>query len=450
MARASVPVVQLSWSGLARPSSHPPASGACRSLDPRDKPEDDIAQLRKASGRGNGSGQRPLFRALAQDANETNALPRVEVGGKPGLLPFQQIAALRERKKIDAPDGIAADQIQPASIDLRLARKAYRVRSSFLPGKARTVLEQLEDLKQHEFSLDQGAVLEHGCVYVVKLQETLDLPPSISAVANPKSSTGRIDVFTRLISDRSEAFDWVEAKYTGELFAEIFPRTFSIKVRTGTRLNQLRFLRRSGSQDRYWRPELSDAELRKLDKKTPLVDGEPGRATIRNGLNVGVDLKGEGSKGLVGYRARKFADVLDVEQARPRQARLLGADPRQQGRPPHPASQRVLHPGLARAAAGAARVRRRDDPHRSDDGRVPRPLRGLLRSGLRLLRGWWRRLQGGARGAHLGDPVRARARADDRAARLRGAGRAADQALRVQGIASHYQGQGLKLSKHFK
>ena len=114
-----------------------------------------------------------LFSATGADADEAGALPRAEVGGKPGLLPFQQISALRDRKKIDAPDGIAPDQIQPASVDLRLARKAYRVRSSFLPGKARTVLEQLEDLKQHEFNLDQGAVLEHGCVYVVKLQETV-------------------------------------------------------------------------------------------------------------------------------------------------------------------------------------------------------------------------------------------------------------------------------------
>ncbi len=262
-------------------------------------------------------------------------------------------------------DGIAPDQIQPASVDLRLGRKAYRVRSSFLPGKAHTVLEQLEDFKQHEFSLDQGAVLEHGCVYVVKLQETLDLPPSISAVANPKSSTGRIDVFTRLISDNSEAFDWVEAKYSGELFAEIFPRTFSIKVRTGTRLNQLRFLRRSGSQDRYWRPELSDAELRKLDKKTPLVDGEAGRAAIRNGLNVGVDLQGDGQQGPRRLPRAQVRRRARRGKARPRQARLLGADPRQQGRAADPASQRVLHPGLARAAAGAARVRRRDDPHRS-------------------------------------------------------------------------------------
>jgi len=233
----------------------------------------------------------PLFRPkTALSGADSDGLPRIEVAGRPGLLPSQQIEALIGRKKMDAPDGIGADQVQPASIDLRLGRKAYRVRASFLPGKAHTVLQQLDKLKQHEFNLDAGAVLEQGCVYVVKLQERLNLPPSIAGVANPKSSTGRIDVFTRLISDRAEAFDWVESEYEGELYAEIFPRTFSIKVATGSRLNQMRFLRRAGRQDRYWRPELTDAQLRKLDKRTPLVDGEFVRANIRNGLNVGVDL----------------------------------------------------------------------------------------------------------------------------------------------------------------
>ena len=166
----------------------------------------------------------PLFGPKNPDGPaDGNDLPRIEVAGKPGLLPSQQIEALIGRKKIEAQAGIAPEQVQPASIDLRLGRKAYRVRASFLPGKSQTVLQQLDKLKQHEFSLDGGAVLEEGCVYVVKLQETLSLPPSISALANPKSSTGRIDVFTRLITDRTEAFDWVEAKYEGELYAEIFP-----------------------------------------------------------------------------------------------------------------------------------------------------------------------------------------------------------------------------------
>jgi dCTP deaminase len=245
--------------------------------------------------------------------SEEDALPRSEVGGKAGLLPSQHIEALLKRKKVRAADDIAADQVQPASLDLRLGAKAYRVRASFLPGRERSVLEQLATLKQHEIALDGGAVLEQGCVYLVELQEQLELPPTIAAIANPKSSTGRIDVFTRLIADHSEAFDWVEAGYCGPLYAEIFPRTFSIKVRKGSRLNQIRFLRRTGSQDRYWRPSLSDAELRAQDRKTPLIDGEAGKATIRFGLNVRVDLKGEGKGATIGYRALRYTEVLDVD-----------------------------------------------------------------------------------------------------------------------------------------
>jgi dCTP deaminase len=392
----------------------------------------------------------PLFGPkTAEPGADDNALPRVEVAGKPGLLPSQQIEALIARKKIEAPNGIAADQVQPASIDLRLGRKAYRVRASFLPGKSQTVLQQLDKLKQHEFSLDGGAVLEQGCVYVVKLQETLNLPPSISALANPKSSTGRIDVFTRLITDHTEAFDWVEAKYEGELYAEIFPRTFSIKVATGSKLNQMRFLRRSASQDRYWRPMLKDAELRKLDKKTPLVDGTVGGASIRNGLNVGVDLKGAGGKALIGYRALKFADVLDVEKRdhnkrdfwepihaskddrlilQPNEFYILASRERIQVPPEYAAEMIPIDPMMGEFRAHYAGFFDPGFGYGAEGGAGSKAVLEVRTLEVPFV------LEHGQTIARLVYEELA-----DRPAKIYG-----------QGIASHYQGQGLKLSKHFR
>jgi dCTP deaminase len=185
------------------------------------------------------------------------------------------------------------------------------VRASFLPGKDRTVGEQLRKLSLHEISLDGGAILERGCVYVVPLQESVALPPVISAVANPKSSTGRLDVFTRLITDKSEIFDTVGSGYVGRLYAEISPRTFSIKVKTGSRLNQLRFRKRSSSQTDYTDFRLRDAELEKVHSQTPLVDGTP---SIRNGLQLRVNLKRMNGSTLIGYRAQKFTDIIDLDQ----------------------------------------------------------------------------------------------------------------------------------------
>lgn len=245
--------------------------------------------------------------------SEQDELPKAHLPSKGGIFPSQAIKDLIHRGFLKTANGvdILDNQIQPASLDLRLGKKAYRVRASFLPGRGQTVQSQLASLALHEFSLEEGAVLERECFYVVEVEECLNLPDSVSCFANPKSSTGRLDVFTRLISDGAEIFDYVEPGYKGKLYVEISPRTFSIKVRSGSRLNQLRFRRRIGQQDRFERPKLSDKDLRALHEKEQLVDGTP---TIRDGLNTRVDLKGiDGSK-LIGYRAQKHTDIIDVDK----------------------------------------------------------------------------------------------------------------------------------------
>ena len=194
-------------------------------------------------------------------------------------------------------------QVQPSSIDLTLGETAYRIRASFLPGKGRTVEDRLKgDLMMHKLPLGDGAVLERGCVYLVPLRERLSLPEDVSAAANPKSSTGRIDVFVRLVTDGGTAFETVPAGYDGPLYAEISPRTFSIVVRTGSTLNQLRLKRGEA-----W---LDDAALKQRHEESPLTDGG---ATIAGGLNLTVQLSGREGE-VIGYRARRHAGLIDVDR----------------------------------------------------------------------------------------------------------------------------------------
>src|SRR3954447_24875367 len=192
-----------------------------------------------------------------------------------GILPDHMISELANSGGIRPARPFAPDQIQPASLDLRLGPKAFRVRASFLPGPRTTVEERIHDLKLHEIALTDGAVLETNCVYIVPLLESLALPKDIAAAANPKSSTGRIDVFTRVITDRAREFDVIGEGYVGPLFIEISPRTFPILVRAGSRLTQMRF--------RQGEAKLDDAALRALHAKQRLVDGE---AHIDNGLTL--------------------------------------------------------------------------------------------------------------------------------------------------------------------
>ena len=212
------------------------------------------------------------------------------------------IAALAESGGIAPAMPFAADQIQPASLDLRLGDVAYRVRASFLPGRT-TVAKRLAELKLHEISLTNGAVLETGCVYIVPLLESLALPSDISAAANPKSSTGRLDIFTRVIADNIRGFDQIAGGYRGPLYAEISPRTFPVLVRRGARLSQIRFRRGNAL--------LSAEALRALHAKEHLVDADD--ADVSDGVAVGVDLSGLGPGGLVGYRAKRHTGLIDVE-----------------------------------------------------------------------------------------------------------------------------------------
>lgn len=225
----------------------------------------------------------------------------------PGVLCCEQIAELTAAGAIVSARPIEDGQRQPASLDLRLGVKAYRVRASFLPGKGRSVAALLDELCYDEIALDgRGAVLERGCVYVIPLQERLVLPPDVAAVANPKSSTGRLDIFTRLITDDSEIFDHVARGYCGALYAEVSPRSFSVRVREGSRLDQMRFRRRDPHADLL----LSDTALAAEHARAPLVDGD---LTLREGVILRVALDGLAG-GVVGYRAQKHADVIDVDR----------------------------------------------------------------------------------------------------------------------------------------
>ncbi|MEA2987638.1 MAG: dCTP deaminase [Alphaproteobacteria bacterium] len=229
-----------------------------------------------------------------------------------GILPDHMIAALAAGGAIIPLYAFDADQIQPASLDLRLGEIAYRVRASFLPGPRTTVAERIDDLKLHEISLQDGAVLETGCVYIVPLLESLALPDQIAAAANPKSSTGRLDVFTRVIADETRGFDRIKAGYHGPLYAEISPRTFPVLVREGSRLSQIRF--------RHGNALLDPDALRTLHARERLVDDDD--VDVSEGVAVSVDLMGfpppgpprAGEAAIVGYRAKRHTGVIDVER----------------------------------------------------------------------------------------------------------------------------------------
>ncbi|WP_027237309.1 2'-deoxycytidine 5'-triphosphate deaminase [Leisingera caerulea] len=354
-----------------------------------------------------------------------------------GVLPSQTIENMLESGDITVSSPLVEGQVQPASLDLRLGTVAYRVRASFLAGQGRSVSDRLTEFEMHRISLDGGAVLEKGCVYVVPLMEGLALPQDVSAVANAKSSTGRLDLLTRTITDGGEEFDRIKQGYTGPLYAEICPRSFSILVRPGMRLNQIRF--------RRGQAVLSDAELKMLHAGTPLVDGE---AVIEDGLGFSVDLKLPGTD-LVGYRAKPHTGVIDLdrigeydpqeywEEVRTKDGRII-LDPgafyilvsREAVHIP-PAFAAEMAPYLAMVGEFRVHYAGFFDPGFGHDAAGGAGSRGVLE--VRCHEAPFVLEHGQVVGRLVYEKMAE-----------------VPEQLYGAGIASNYQGQGLKLSKHFK
>lgn len=354
-----------------------------------------------------------------------------------GVLASQQIIAMCENGEIIPEAPLAPTQVQPASLDLRLGSVAYRIRASFLAGKGRKVADRLHAFEMHRVDLSNGAVLEKGCVYLVPLQETLALPPHVQAVANAKSSTGRLDLLTRVITDGGVEFDRIPAGYHGPLYAEICPRSFSVLVRPGMRLNQIRF--------RHGQAVLNDAELRALHSSDTLVNGE---ALIQDGLGFSVDLN-PGAGSLVGYRAKPHTGVIDLD-------RIGAYEPRDFWEEVHSSDgQIILDPGafyilVSREAvhippAYAAEMA----PYLAMVGEFRVHYAGFFDPGF----GHHAAGGAGSRGVlevrcHEAPFVLEHGQVVGRLVYERMA--ELPQQLYGSGIASNYQGQGLKLSKHFK
>jgi dCTP deaminase len=231
-----------------------------------------------------------------------------------GVLPSQHLTAAIDAGVIDAePFTIPRTNVQPASLDLRLGEVAYRIRCSFLPDK-QTVEQKVKDYIIDELDLHrEGVVLETNRPYLIPLKERLALPPNVRGKTNPKSSTGRLDVFTRVITDESYRFDEIAFGYSGQLYLEVVPLSFAIRVREDLTLNQLRLS--------VGHPELNDDELRRSHREQPLLfeRGEPVGAdelALANGMFLSLDLRGDES-GRVGYRARDNAPLLDVTRTGP-------------------------------------------------------------------------------------------------------------------------------------
>ena len=355
-----------------------------------------------------------------------------------GILPARTIAEYCAKGIIRLERAADHGQIQPASLDLRLGQWAYRVRASFLPGPGSTVAERLKSLVLHRMPLAEGAVLETGCVYIVPLLESLALPKGVSAAANPKSSTGRLDIFTRVITDYAQEFDAVPEAYHGPLYAEISPRTFSILARTGSRLSQIRF--RAGAA------LASDAIIRQLHATEGLIAS--GSVNIDNGLALTVDLGGIAAESPVGFRAKRHSGLVDVDRTAalavedfwepiwrkgslvldPDQFYILASKEALRVPPTHAAEMVPFNPLVGEFRVHYAGFFDPGFGHSSGEGEGSRAVLEVRSHEVPFI------LEDGQIiGRLIYEPLTE-----------------APEQVYGQGIGSHYQRQGLKLSKHFK
>ena len=354
-----------------------------------------------------------------------------------GVLPDHALRDLIAAGGINASPAIIPEQLQPASLDLRLGTVAYRVRASFLTGAKATVADRLHEFEMHRVDLSDGAVLEKGAVYLVPLMESLALPAGIQAVANAKSSTGRLDLLTRTVTDYGTEFDRIPLGYTGPLYAEICPRSFSVLVRPGMRLNQIRF--------RAGQAVLSDAELLARHTKHALVDGE---AHIDDGLGFSVDLRPQ-SGNLVGYRAKPHTGVIDLEK-------IGFYDPMEYWEPIHTDEARIiLDPGAFYILVSREAVHIPPDcaaemaPYLAMVGEFRVHYAGFFDPGFGHDAAGGKGSRVGLEGrCHEAPFVLEHAQIVGRLVYERMA--SIPETLYGADLASNYQGQGLKLSKHFK
>lgn len=354
-----------------------------------------------------------------------------------GVLPSQTIETMLKNGEITPDVAPVEGQVQPASLDLRLGTVAYRVRASFLAGDGNSVADRLAEFEMHRIDLSEGAVLEKGCVYVVPLMESLALAPDVNAVANAKSSTGRLDLLTRTITDGGTEFDRIPAGYHGPLYAEICPRSFSVLVRPGMRLNQIRF--------RKGQSILTDSELTAVHSETPLVDGD---AVIDDGLGFSVDLR-PADGDLVGYRAKPHTGVIDLDRIGEYDPAEYWEEVRSQD------GQIILDPGAfyilvsREAVTIPPQYAAEMAPYLAMVGEFRVHYAGFFDPGF----GFADAGGAGSRGVlevrcHEAPFVLEHGQVVGRLVYEKMA--ALPEQLYGVGIASNYQGQGLKLSKHFK